>query len=105
MLLPYATAKKNIIPSTIPNSHQGPKFGLYGFTVRLLAAVVVAAAGVLVGLARDHERRHGVGPPQAEQGVRPEADEQGGGQVRAQHVLLALALGGGGAQLLAYSPL
>src|SRR5215207_8072269 len=68
--------------------------------VRLVAAVVVAAAGVPVGFfhprdyrsgaaaiaaprlatlldryARDDEGRHGVGPPQAEEGVGTEADE------------------------------
>jgi hypothetical protein len=77
--------------------------------VRQVAAVVLAAAGVATGFVRsgDHrsgaaalapprlaafldrhscydERRHGLSPPQPEQGVRPETYEQGGREAGAQ---------------------
>src|SRR5215218_5378426 len=97
--------------------------------VCLVAAVVVGPAGVAVGFLhpghrhgaaalaaprlaallhrypRDDESGHGVSPPQPEQGVRAESDEQGCREVGAQHVLLPLALGRGRSQLLPYAPL
>src|SRR5829696_10185454 len=60
---------------------------------------------LLDGDARDEERRDGIGPPQAEEGVRAEPDEQGRGEVGAEHVLLAFAPRRRRTEFLAYAGL
>src|SRR5436309_2462642 len=58
-----------------------------------------ALASLAGGDGGDDQRGGRVGPPPAERGVECESDEQGGGEVGAQHVLSALAVPGVGAEL------
>ena len=57
------------------------------------------------GDARDEERRDGIRPPQVEERVRAEPDEQCGGEVGAEHVLLAFAPRRRRTELLAHAGL
>src|SRR5215213_7331183 len=99
----------NVMGSMMGGGMMGGGLLLFLLLLVLLVWVVgLVAVGELsfwavrrLSATRDDEGRYGVCPPEAEQGVGPETDEQGGREVGTKHVLLALALGGRGAKLLA----